>query len=108
MLQDIAILTGGQVISEEPRIELENVTLADLGTAEMTIDKDNTTIVNEVEQKSKSTRTLVRLRRTVETTTSDYDKEKLQSASPNSQVVSPYLRRCSHGGGDEREEGSGG
>jgi len=79
MLQDIAILTGGQVISEETGLKLENVTLADLGTAEkVTIDKDNTTIVNGSGSKEQIDARIGQIKAQIETTTSDYDKEKLQ------------------------------
>ena len=79
MLQDIAILTGGQVISEETGLKLENVTLADLGTAEkVTIDKDNTTIVNGSGVKDQIDARIGQIKAQIETTTSDYDKEKLQ------------------------------
>jgi chaperonin GroEL len=79
MLQDIAILTGGQVISEETGLKLENVTLADLGTAEkVAIDKDNTTIVNGSGAKDQIEARINQIKAQIETTTSDYDKEKLQ------------------------------
>ena len=79
MLQDIAILTGGQVISEETGLKLENVTLADLGSAEkVTIDKDNTTVVNGAGEKDSIEARIGQIKAQVETTTSDYDKEKLQ------------------------------
>ena len=79
MLQDIAILTGGQVISEETGLKLENVPLADLGTAEkVTIDKDNTTIVNGSGVKEQIDARIGQIKAQIETTTSDYDKEKLQ------------------------------
>ena len=79
MLQDIAILTGGQVISEETGLKLENVTLADLGTAEkVTIDKDNTTIVNGSGAKDQIDARIGQIKAQIETTTSDYEKEKLQ------------------------------
>jgi chaperonin GroEL len=79
MLQDIAILTGGTVISEETGLKLENATLADLGSAEkVTIDKDNTTIVNGVGEKPAIEARIGQIKAQIETTTSDYDKEKLQ------------------------------
>lgn len=79
MLQDIAILTGGQVISEETGLKLENVTLADLGVAEkVTVDKDNTTIVNGNGAKDQIEGRINQIKAQIETTTSDYDKEKLQ------------------------------
>ena len=79
MLQDIAILTGGQVISEETGLKLENATIADLGTAEkITIDKDNTTVVNGAGDKSGIQARVGQIKAQIETTTSDYDREKLQ------------------------------
>ena len=79
MLEDIAILTGGTVISEERGFKLENADISMLGTAEkITIDKDNTTIVNGAGKKSEITARVNQIKAQIETTTSDYDKEKLQ------------------------------
>jgi chaperonin GroEL len=79
MLQDIAILTGGTVISEETGLKLENATLADLGSAEkVTIDKDNTTVVNGVGEKDAIEARIGQIKAQIELTTSDYDREKLQ------------------------------
>jgi chaperonin GroEL len=79
MLEDIAILTGGTVISEERGFSLENATLELLGTAEtITVDKDNTTIVNGSGNASQIKARVKQIKAQVETTTSDYDKEKLQ------------------------------
>ncbi len=79
MLEDIAILTGGQVISEERGFKLENATLDYLGRAEkVNIDKDNTTIVNGAGKKSEIQGRIAQIKAQIETTTSDYDKEKLQ------------------------------
>jgi chaperonin GroEL len=79
MLQDIAILTGGQVISEETGLKLENATLEDLGRAEkITIDKDNTTIVNGTGKKEAIQARVAEIKAQIEKTTSDYDREKLQ------------------------------
>jgi chaperonin GroEL len=79
MLQDIAILTGGIVVSEEQGFKLENADLTYLGTAEsITIDKDNTTIVGGKGAKKDITARVNQIKAQVETTTSDYDKEKLQ------------------------------
>ena len=79
MLEDIAILTGGTVISEERGFILENTTIDMLGTAEkVTIDKDNTTIVNGAGNKSDIKSRVSQIKAQIETTTSDYDKEKLQ------------------------------
>jgi chaperonin GroEL len=79
MLEDIAILTGGQVISEDLGIKLENVSIKDLGTAKrVTIDKDNTTIVDGGGEKSALEGRVKQIRAQIEETTSDYDREKLQ------------------------------
>ena len=79
MLEDIAILTGGTVISEERGFSLENASLDMLGTAEtVTIDKDNTTIVNGSGKAADIKGRVNQLKSQIETTTSDYDKEKLQ------------------------------
>jgi chaperonin GroEL len=79
MLEDIAILTGGQVISEERGFTLENATLDMLGTAEkVEIDKDNTTIVNGAGKKADITGRVNQIKAQIEATTSDYDREKLQ------------------------------
>jgi chaperonin GroEL len=79
MLEDIAVLTGGKVISEEQGFKLENTTLDMLGRAEkINIDKDNTTIVNGAGNKSEIQGRVAQIKAQIETTTSDYDKEKLQ------------------------------
>src|SRR6266511_4096656 len=79
MLEDIAILTGGKVISEDLGIKLENVKLEDLGRAKkITIDKDNTTIVEGAGKQSDIQGRVATIRRQIEETTSDYDREKLQ------------------------------
>ncbi len=79
MLEDIAILTGGQVITEERGLTLENATLDMLGTAEkVEIDKDNTTIVNGAGQKDNIQARIGQIKAQMESTTSDYDREKLQ------------------------------
>jgi len=79
MLEDIAILTGGTVISEERGFTLENTTIDMLGTAErVTIDKDNSTLVNGAGEKSLIKNRVNQIKSQIETTTSDYDKEKLQ------------------------------
>ncbi len=79
MLEDIAILTGGQVISEERGMKLEDATLDMLGKAEkINIDKDNTTIVNGAGKKAEITGRINQIKAQIDTTTSDYDKEKLQ------------------------------
>src|SRR5476649_1093048 len=79
MLQDIAVLTGGQAISEDLGIKLENVTLAMLGKAKkVMIDKENTTIVNGSGKKKDIEDRITQIKAQIEETTSDYDKEKLQ------------------------------
>ena len=79
MLQDMAILTGGQVIAEELGLKLENVTLKDLGKAKrVVIDKDNTTIIDGAGSKKDIEGRCAEIRNQIEDTTSDYDREKLQ------------------------------
>jgi chaperonin GroEL len=79
MLQDIAILTGGKVISEDLGIKLENVTLKDLGTCKrVAIDKDNTTIVDGAGKRADIEGRVKQIRAEIEETKSDYDREKLQ------------------------------
>ncbi len=79
MLEDIAVLTGGTVISEERGLSLEKTTLDMLGTAErVTIDKDNTTVVNGAGDHDEIKARVNQIKAQIETTTSDYDKEKLQ------------------------------
>ncbi|MGQ9748947.1 chaperonin GroEL [Desulfosoma sp.] len=79
MLQDIAILTGGQVVSEDLGVKLENVSLKDLGSAKrVVVDKDNTTIVDGAGSKEAIEGRVKQIRVQIEETTSDYDREKLQ------------------------------
>ena len=79
MLEDIAILTGGQVVSEERGMTLENVTMEMLGTAQkIEIDKDNTTLINGKGNPKDIKGRITQIRSQIESTTSDYDKEKLQ------------------------------
>ena len=79
MLEDIAILTGGTVISEETDLKLEKATMDMLGTAEkVTVDKDNTTIVNGAGNKEGIASRITQIKAQIENTTSDYDREKLQ------------------------------
>jgi chaperonin GroEL len=79
MLEDIAILTGGQVISEDIGIKLENVTLAMLGRAKrISITKENTTIIDGAGKKAEISARVAQIKGQIEETTSDYDKEKLQ------------------------------
>ncbi len=79
MLEDIAVLTGGKVISEEAGFKLENATMSDLGFAKkVTLDKDNTTIVEGSGEKEAIKARIGQIRKQIEDTTSDYDREKLQ------------------------------
>ena len=79
MLQDIAVLTGGRVISDEVGFKLENTTVTDLGKAKrITVDKDNTTIVEGSGKKADIKGRVEQIRNEIEKSTSDYDKEKLQ------------------------------
>jgi chaperonin GroEL len=79
MLEDIAVLTGGRLISEDLGIKLENIKLEDLGKAKrVTIDKENTTIVEGEGKKNDIQGRVAQIRRQIEETTSDYDREKLQ------------------------------
>jgi len=79
MLEDIAILTGGRVMSEDAGLKLENTTTADLGVcAKVTIDKDNTTIVGGKGKAADVKARIAQIRTQIEDTTSDYDREKLQ------------------------------
>jgi chaperonin GroEL len=79
MLEDIAVLTGGQVISEDMGIKLENVTIKDLGKCKtVKVDKDNTTIVDGAGGRSAIEGRVKQIRSQIEETTSDYDREKLQ------------------------------
>jgi len=79
MLEDIAILTGGKAISEDIGVKLENVSISDLGTAKkITIDKENTTIVEGAGKKADIQGRVKQIRTQIEETTSDYDREKLQ------------------------------
>ncbi len=79
MLQDIAVLTGGTVVSEDMGIKLENISVADLGTAKrIVIDKDNTTIVDGAGNADDIKARVKQIRAQIEETTSDYDREKMQ------------------------------
>src|SRR4029450_8207415 len=93
MLEDIAILTGGKVITEDLGIKLENVKVDDLGEAKkVTIDKDNTTLVEGAGKSSEIEGRVKQIRTQIEETTSDYDREKLQE------------RRAQAGGGGGGEK----
>ncbi|MCL2449857.1 MAG: chaperonin GroEL [Polyangiaceae bacterium] len=79
MLKDIAVLTGGQVIAEELGLKLENVTISDLGRVKrVTLDKDNSTLVDGAGDKAKIKARIEEIRKQIEATSSDYDREKLQ------------------------------
>jgi len=79
MLQDIAVLTGGEVISEDLGVKLEHVTIEQLGTAKrVVVDKDSTTIIGGAGERKQIDGRIEQIRREIEKTTSDYDKEKLQ------------------------------
>ncbi|MBI4409605.1 MAG: chaperonin GroEL, partial [Gemmatimonadetes bacterium] len=79
MLQDVAVLTGGQVISEEVGFKLENVVLSDLGRAKrIVVDKDNTTLVDGAGEPDKIKGRIQEIRTSIDKSTSDYDREKLQ------------------------------
>ncbi len=79
MLKDIAVLTGGQIVSDDLGIKLENFTVKELGTAKrVTLDKDTTTIVDGAGDKAELKARIETIRKQVENTTSDYDREKLQ------------------------------
>ncbi|HEY6177589.1 MAG TPA: chaperonin GroEL, partial [Kofleriaceae bacterium] len=79
MLKDLAVLTGGQAITEDLGLKLENIGLGDLGTAKrITIDKDNTTVVDGAGKKADIEARVKTIRKQIEETTSDYDREKLQ------------------------------
>ncbi len=79
MLEDLAILTGGTVISEEAGYKLENADLSHLGSAEkITVDKDNTTIVNGAGEEASINGRITQIKQQIDNTTSDYDREKLQ------------------------------
>jgi chaperonin GroEL len=79
MLEDLAILTGGQVVSEDLGIKLENITVSDLGKAKrINIDKDNTTVIDGAGSRSALEGRVKQIRAQIDETTSDYDREKLQ------------------------------
>jgi chaperonin GroEL len=79
LLGDVAVLTGGRFLSEDLGVKLENVELSDLGRAKkVTVDKDNTTIVEGAGKKNEINARIAQIRTQIETTTSDYDREKLQ------------------------------
>ena len=108
MLEDIATLTGGQVVSEETGIRLENVVIGMLGTARRVIvDKDNTTIVGGSGAKANVEGRVAQIRKQIELTTSEYDREKLGRANRETRWRCCCCQRwCRYRSGDEREEGS--
>ena len=106
MLEDIAILTGGTVISEERGFKMENTTIDMLGTCEkVEIDKDNTTLVNGAGSKEDILARTNQIKAQIETTTSDYDKEKLTGKISKTcwWCSSSICWRC-YGSRNEREE----
>jgi chaperonin GroEL len=106
MLEDIAILTNGTVISEEKGFKLENATLAYLGTAKkVVVDKDNTTIVEGSGKPEEIKKRINEIKIQIEKTTSEYDREKLQERLAKlSGGVAVLKDWCSHRGRDERKE----
>ena len=95
MLQDIATLTGGTVISEEIGMELEKATLEDLGQAKrVVINKDTTTIIDGVGEEAAIRAVLLQIRQQIEEATSDYDREKLQERSKAGERRCSYQSRC--------------
>ena len=107
MLQDIAELTGAQVIAEELGVTLEHATLEQLGRAKrIVVDKDNTTIIGGAGDRKRIDGRIEQIRREIEKTTSDYDKEKLQE-----RLAKLVGRRCrdpgrrARGSRDEGQEG---
>ena len=107
MLQDLAVLTGGTVISEELGIKLENVKLDDLGSAKkVLVDKDNTTIIEGAGKDKEIEGRIKQIRTQIEDTTSDYDREKLQERLAKLAGGVAVIKVGSpHRGGHEGEEG---
>jgi len=90
MLEDIAVLTGGRVITEDLGIKLENVDIADLGSAKsVRIDKESTTVIEGAGTSDSISGHMNQIRRQIDETTSDYDREKLQSVLPSWPAVWP-------------------
>ena len=109
MLEDVAILTNGKAITEDLGLKLENLQVEDLGTAKkVTIDKDNTTIIEGGGPQKALEGRVKQLRAQVEDTTSDYDREKLQEATREARGRRRRDQgRCGHGNGNEGKEGPG-
>ena len=100
MLRDIAVLTGGKAIMEDMGISMENIEMADLGTAKkVRIDKDNTTLIEGGGKTAEIKARIDQIKHEIDTTTSDYDKEKLEerlaklsggvAAQPPARLVTP-------------------
>ena len=95
MLQDVAVLTGGQVISEEVGFKIEKVVLKEIGQAKrVVIDKDNTTIVDGAGKQADIQGRIKAIKQQIETTTSDYDKEKLQERLAKLAVGFAFINFC--------------
>jgi hypothetical protein len=108
MLEDMAILTGGQLISEDPGIKLENVTLDMLGKAKKVIvEKENTTIVDGAGKKADIGGRCGQIRAQIEETTSDTTARSCKSAWPSSRAVSPSSRWVARPRSRAREDRSG-
>jgi chaperonin GroEL len=94
MMEDIAVLTGGKVISEDLGIKLENVKVEDLGRAKrLVVDKENTTIVEGVGKKADIQGRIAQIKKEIDDTTSDYDREKLQERLAKLAAASPVDQR---------------
>src|SRR5690348_9586663 len=108
MLEDIAVLTGGQLVSEDLGMKFENVTLDMLGKAKkVRIDKDNTIIIDGGGKKKEIEGRVAQIRAQIEETTSDYDREKLQERWPNWPGRRDHSRRRGHGDRGEGTQGPG-
>ena len=106
MLEDIGILTGGKVISEDHGIKLENIKLNDLGRAKrITVDKDNTTVVDGAGDKEDIEARVKQIRVQIDETTSDYDREKLQERLAKIRWCGSDQSGCGHRDRNEGKEG---
>ena len=84
MLEDLSVLTGGKLIAEELGLKLESLDIEDLGTAKRVVTtKDSTTIIDGAGETEAIEARMAQIRKQIENTTSDYDREKLKSASPS-------------------------